>query len=76
VILEPCTCNWGIPGVDQLPNHHHCQRYEGVPGNGQLVPDISIWVEWREVARALSERTYYWERCHHNRFPVKVEGAA
>lgn len=23
VVLEACHCNWGIPGVERLPAHHH-----------------------------------------------------
>jgi hypothetical protein len=61
MILEPCYCSWDITGIDRLPAHHHCQRYEGEPPTGQLVPDISIWVEWREVARALSRHRHFWQ---------------
>lgn len=23
MILEPCHCSWDIPGIDELPAHHH-----------------------------------------------------
>jgi hypothetical protein len=60
MILEPCYCNWDIRGVEQLPAHHHFQRFEGEPGNGRLVPDVSIWVDWKKVAKELTLHRVTW----------------
>lgn len=53
MIQIPCYCPWDVPGVEALPGHHHYDRYVGEPGKGHLVPDIYIWVPWKDVARAI-----------------------
>ncbi len=58
MIMEACTCNWGIEGVESLPEHHHYQH----PRQTINTPDlrsyvledrINVWVDWKQVAREL-----------------------
>lgn len=52
--IYPCNCNWDIPGIHKLPNHHHFQVF--IHETQELIVDggISIWVDWKDFARQLS----------------------
>jgi hypothetical protein len=68
MVIEACECNWGIPGIDKLPKHHHYDRYDYKKDNVLTgfefkrevpytkIPDIKIWVNWKEIARYFSIR--------------------
>ncbi len=63
MIITPCTCNWGIEGVESLPEHHHyVHPRRASMGQGGVVlastkwvneDCINIWVDWKQVAREL-----------------------
>lgn len=60
----PCRCNWGIPGVEALPDHVHLdtgaedllrlnkgsQRTIDVVAR-HYPPEIRVHVDWKAVAR-------------------------
>ncbi len=55
MITYPCTCSWGIPGVERLPEHHHYQHpREFAPGVMRMEDRILIHVDWYQVARELA----------------------
>lgn len=72
--LVLCSCDWGIPGVQELPLHSHRMTGEYRPGPNvhdrgpfagqhimRAVLDetvIEIFVDWRAVARALCVAGY------------------
>ncbi len=70
MVLEPCYCNFGIPGVETLPAHNHMPAASAMrllnadrPGIDEVIAlhfplagEIVMWVDWKAVARALGEK--------------------
>lgn len=69
MVIEGCTCNFGIPGVFSLPYHSHNTAASDIIRLNPRRPDIDdliarhfpladeihIWVDWKEVAKELGD---------------------